>query len=393
MKQYDRIEQQADSISKHIPAALKNAYFELVNYPVAGAAEMNKKWLNSQYANSFASFQLPEANAAKEKSLQAWEKIQRMTSYYNDSIEKGKWKYMMSAQPRKLPVFDKPIFAETSPTANQGTIFWPEEATKSMAKGDTAHVVLDNCTKGIYCFNGNAFTIIGKPDWLAIKQISGKNNITMPADKLSLSIVPDKLTGKTAEGLLTLNTNGNNYYMAVKAIYNPALSVKNNCIQLNASAFTRNKSTDTVHWQSVEGLGYSGSAMLLQPFDAKLQKDISQNPALEYEFTTEQADSALIRLYLLPTHPADSRNALRIAVSVDNSAPQLFNIETVGRSNAWKENVLRNQTIVKLPWHFTSGGKHTLRIIAVDADIIIDQLMIDFKTKRQFYGVKTTPNP
>jgi hypothetical protein len=133
--------------------------------------------------------------------------------------------------------------------------------------------------------------------------------------------------------------------------------------------------------------------MLLQPFDAKLQKDISQNPALEYEFTTEQADSALIRLYLLPTHPADSRNALRIAVSVDNSAPQLFNIETVGRSNAWKENVLRNQTIVKLPWHFTSGGKHTLRIIAVDADIIIDQLMIDFKTKRQFYGVKTTPNP
>jgi len=393
LKQYDRIEQQADSISKHIPAALKNAYFELVNYPVMGAAEINKKWLNSQYANSFASFQLPEANAAKEKSLQAWEKIQRMTSYYNDSIEKGKWKYMMSAQPRKLPVFDKPIFAETSPTANQGTIFWPEEATKSMAKGDTAHVVLDNCTKGIYCFNGNAFTIIGKPDWLAIKQISGKNNATLPAEKLSLSIVPDKLTGKTAEGLLTLNTNGNNYYMAVKAIYNPALSVKNNCIQLNASAFTRNKSTDTVHWQSVEGLGYSGSAMLLQPFDAKLQKDISQNPALEYEFTTEQADSALIRLYLLPTHPADSRNALRIAVSVDNSAPQLFNIETVGRSNAWKENVLRNQTIVKLPWHFTSGGKHTLRIIAVDADIIIDQLMIDFKTKRQFYGVKTTPNP
>ena len=387
MKQYDRIEKQADSISKHIPAALKNAYFELINYPVAGAAEMNKKWLNSQYANSFAAFQLPEANPAKEKSLQAWEKIQQMTNYYNDSIEKGKWKYIMSAQPRKLPVFEKPILAETTPTTNQGTIFWPEEQSKPIAKGDTAHVVLDNCTKGIYCFNGNSFTISGKPDWLAIEHISSKNSVTLPADKLNLSILSDKLTGKTTEGLLTLKTNGNNYYVAVKAISNSTLSVKNNCIQLNASAFTRNKSTDAGHWQSVEGLGYSGSAMLLQPFDAKLNKDISENPALEYEFTTEQTDSALIRLYLLPTHPADSRNDLRIAVSVDSSTPQLFNIKTEGRSNAWKENVLRNQTIIKIPWKFSKAGKHSLHIIAVDADIVIDQLMIDFKLNREFYGV------
>jgi len=293
----------------------------------------------------------------------------------------------MSAQPRKLPIFDKPIFAETTPNANQGTIFWPEESTKPLSKGDTAHVVLDNCTKGIYCFNGNSFTITGKPDWLAIEQISGKNNAILPADKLNLSILSDKLTGKTAEGLLTLNTNGNNYYIAVKAISNPASSVKNNCIQLNASAFTHNKSTAAGHWQTIEGLGYSGSAMLLQPFDAKFHKDISENPALEYEFTIEHTDSALIRLYLLPTHPADSHNALRIAVSVDNSAPQLFNIETEGRSNAWKENVLRNQTIIKIPWRFNAGFKHTLRIIAVDPDIVIDQLMIDFKLNRQFYGV------
>jgi len=387
LKQYDRIEKQADSVSKYIPAALKNAYFELVNYPVAGAAEMNKKWLNAQYANSFSAFQLPEATAAKEKSLRAWEKIQQMTSYYNDSIEKGKWKYMMSAQPRNLPVFGKPVFDESVASSHSGTIFWPENATKPMAKGDTAHLVLDNCTKGIYCFNGGTFTVADKPDWLAVKRINCKNTPTLPADKVNLSILPDKLNGETAEGLLTLRTNGNNYYIAVTAVSNSASSVKDNCIQLNASAFTQNKSTNVAHWQSVEGLGYSRSAMLLQPYDAKLHKDISKNPALEYEFVIEQADSALIRLYLLPTHPADSHNDLRIAVSVDNSTDQLFNIKTEGRSNMWKENVLRNQTIVKMPWKFTKAGKHTLRIIAVDPDVVFDQLMIDFKPGRQFYGV------
>ena len=387
LNQYDSIEQKADSISKHIPAALRNAYFELVNYPVSGAAEMNKKWLNSQYANSFSPFQLPEANVTKEKSLQAYEKIQQITTYYNDSIENGKWKFMMSAQPRKLPVFEKPVFTETTPTTQQGTIFWPEEANKPMAEGDTAYIVLENCTKSIYCFNICSFTIVSKPDWLGIEQVSGKNNVALPANKLNMHILPEKMTGNTADGLMILKTNGYNYYVAVKGVYDSSLSMKDNCIQLNASSFTQNRSTDFGHWQSIDGLGYSRSAMLLQPFNAKLDEDISENPALEYEFTTELADNALIRLYLLPTHPADSHNNLRVAVSIDNSAAQLFSIKTENRSNEWKENVLRNQTCVKIPWKFNRAGKHTLRIIAVDPDVVIDQLMIDFKPNRQFYGV------
>ena len=387
LKQYDRIEKQADSISKLIPAGLKNAYFELVTYPVAGAAEMNKKWLNSQYANTFAAFRLPETNIAKQKSVQAWEKIQQMTAFYNDSIENGKWKFMMSAQPRKLPVFDKPIFAEFVPATRQGTIFWSEESNKPMVKGDTVRLVLDNCTKGIYCFNSNSFTILVQPEWLGITQISAKDNASVPVDKLILTIVPEKMKGRTAEGLLTLRTNGINYYFVIKAVSISSSEERDNCIQLNASSFTQNKTTKAGYWKPIEGLGYSSSAMLLQPFDAKLEKDISQNPALEYEFTLERADSSLIRLYLLPTHPADSNNALRIAVSVDNSPPQLFNIKTESRSTAWKENVLRNQTIVKIPWKFNAAGMHTLRIIAVDPDVVVDQLMIDFKLNRQFYHV------
>ena len=387
LKQYDRIEKEADSVSSYIPISLKNAYFELVKYPVSGAAEMNKKWLNSQYANSFAAFKLPEANLAKEKSLQAWEKIQRMTVYYNDSIENGKWKFEMSAQPRELPVFDKPVFTEFTTKTQPGTIFWLEESSNPMVKGDTAHLVLDNCSKGIYCFNNNSFAIVAKPDWLAIEQISSKNDTSLPTDKLSLSLIPEKMNGITAEGLLILKTDGTNYYITIKAVSDSSSSQRDNCIQLKASAFIQNLTTNFGYWKSIEGLGYSSSAMLLQPFDAKLHKDIADNPALVYEFTTEHAESAFIRLYMLPIHPADSHNALRIAVSVDNSPPQLFNIKTEGRSNTWKENVLRNQTIVKMPWKFTKVGKHTLRIIAVDPDVEIDQVMIDFKPNRQFYGV------
>jgi hypothetical protein len=285
LKQYERIEKQVDSIAAHIPAELKSAYFELLKYPVSGAAQMNNKWLYCQSANEMGNEKMAEKLLAQQKSLQAYTKIQQLTAYYNDTLENGKWKYTMSDNPRKLPVFSKPIFQDIAKVA-----------------------LVDNKCNEEY-------------------------------------------------------------------------------IRLKASDFSRNTRKDFAHWQSVEGLGYSASAMMLQPFNAKLNGDISKNPTLEYEFTITQADSAVVRLYLLPTHPADSHNALRIAVSIDVDVPQIFNIKTEGRSKAWKENVLRNQTIVKLPYKFSTSGKHKLTIFAVDTDMIIDQLLIDFKMNRQFYGV------
>lgn len=297
LKQYERIEKQVDSIALHIPASMKSAYFELVKYPVSGATQMNNKWLNCQLANEMSTDKMKEKQLAEQKSMQAYTKIQQMTAYYNDTLENGKWKYMMSANPRNLPVFSKPTFHD-SPKLTAET-----SETSDIVKNET----------------------------------SNKHNVDY--------------------------------------------------IRLKASDFTYNNSKDFAHFQSLEGLGYSASAMMLQPYNVKLNADVSKNPSLEYEFSIEKADSALIRLYLLPIHPADSHNQSRIAVSIDGNSPQIFNIKTEGRSNAWKVNVLRNQIIVRLPWKFKATGKHKLTIYAVDADIIIDQLLIDFKMNRQFYGV------
>jgi len=387
LKQYERIEKQVDLIAERIPASLKNAFFELVKYPVSGAAEMNRKWLNSQYATLFAPYQLPETNLAVQKSLASYQKIQQMTAYYNDSIENGKWKYIMSSQPRKLPVFDKPVLPKITSTTAKNTIFWSEESLKPVVYGDTVHLVIDNCTKGIYCFNNETYTIVNKPDWLSVEQVSGKSEPSLPAGKMLLKLIPEKMEGKTRDGLLILSSKNNQYFVAIKGNPNIATNQKDNTIRLKASEFSQNKSINTIHWQSVEGLGYSRSAMLLQPFNAKLNPDLTQNPFLKYEFSIARADSALVSLFLLPTHPANNQDFLRIAVSIDGGPAQVFNIKTEGRSNSWKQNVLRNQTIVKIPCKFNVKGKHSLQIYAVDPDVVIDQLMIDLKMNREFYGI------
>lgn len=64
------------------------------------------------------------------------------------------------------------------------------------------------------------------------------------------------------------------------------------------------------------------------------------------------------------------------SISLDDAAPEVISYETKGRSEEWKENVLRNQAIrtVRLP---ISGKKsHKLVIKALDEGVILDQVML-----------------
>ncbi|MDP4271115.1 MAG: glycosyl hydrolase 115 family protein, partial [Bacteroidota bacterium] len=87
LKQYDQLEQQVNELESKISPSLRSAFYELVKYPVTGASLINKKWLNWQYANLFAVNNLSATQLVSQRSLNAYEKIQQMTAYYNDSLE------------------------------------------------------------------------------------------------------------------------------------------------------------------------------------------------------------------------------------------------------------------------------------------------------------------
>ncbi|WP_343538065.1 glycosyl hydrolase 115 family protein [Sphingobacterium thalpophilum] len=96
--QYKHIQDAATSIWESVPLDRKDAYFELVLYPVVAAAKMNEKHLYAQLAR--------HGKAEWQKSHDAYDKIVTLTAQYN-LLNKGKWKGMMDYKPRNLAVFDK----------------------------------------------------------------------------------------------------------------------------------------------------------------------------------------------------------------------------------------------------------------------------------------------
>ena len=96
--QYNALSDKVIKISKLIAPEKQDAWFELVEYPVGSAAEMNKKHLYGQLAR--------HGLAEWTKSDDAFDTIQALTARYN-SLANGKWKNIMNAQPRDLAVFQK----------------------------------------------------------------------------------------------------------------------------------------------------------------------------------------------------------------------------------------------------------------------------------------------
>ena len=113
---------------------------------------------------------------------------------------------------------------------------------------------------------------------------------------------------------------------------------------------------------SCEGLGYEGKAVMLE-----------KNKELSFDFGECPSDSVEVEIRLLPNHPIHG-GQLRFSVSIDKKNAQTVSYETQGRSEEWKENVLRNQAIRRVVLPVKKRKKHYLTIKALDEGVVIDQI-------------------
>jgi hypothetical protein len=266
IQSYDNLMRKADSLSVFVPEERKDAWFELVLYPIKAAAYMNHKFLYWNLAA--ATTNEKEKQEYDHLSTEAYKKITQLTAFYNIELSKGKWNHIMSMRPRNLPVFD------------------------SLKK--------------------NVPTIASQPK---------------------------------------RSSNG---------------------IYIQANEFVTNTTTKNYQWKSINGLGYSNNAVTLFPFSQSYFKN--DKPSISYEFEMAAAGDYEVEVRLLPTHANNFDH--EIGIQIDGNKMQSFLINTKDRDKTWKENILRNSAVVKLPVAFTSKGKHTITISVNQTGIVLDQLAI-----------------
>lgn len=112
---------------------------------------------------------------------------------------------------------------------------------------------------------------------------------------------------------------------------------------------------------------------------------IPKGQSIMFDLDLDHEGEVYLLTALIPTHPADT-GELRIGISIDGDEFQEINIKESGRTDRWKENVLRNQARVTTV-HNVKPGRHRVTVTALDDNIILDQLLLDTKKDRKFYVI------
>lgn len=162
-----------DKLKIKIPKQLQSAFFQLVEYPVKGAALMNQKILYAQMSMEMIQAGDTLAFEYSQKAQTAFDAIQELTRIYNVDIENGKWNGMMSAAPRNMTVFAKPVVA-TSEMLVDSSIIIRENSVKDKytdhIKGASVNEQSDNCLLSV---NASSFKVKHERDGEKILIIKG----------------------------------------------------------------------------------------------------------------------------------------------------------------------------------------------------------------------------
>jgi len=113
-----------------------------------------------------------------------------------------------------------------------------------------------------------------------------------------------------------------------------------------------------------EGLGYEGKAAVIPK-----EKEVT------FELPDCPSDSVEVEVRLLPSHPVEGTQ-LRFTIALDKEETLPIHYETKGRSEEWKENVLRNQAIRRVALPARKKKLNKLVIKALDEGVILDQVSV-----------------
>ncbi|MCI1186203.1 glycosyl hydrolase 115 family protein [Hymenobacter sp. DH14] len=288
---YQALATRAEAINQQLPAAARDAYFELVLHPVLACANLNELYYTVALNREAAKTNQPTTNALAEKARALFARDAELSKRYH-ALAGGKWNHMM----------------------------------------DQTHI---------------GYTYWQQPDADKMPEV-----VTLPA---GAAATPAAAPVAPAAAAAYVSIEAEHYSRAV-----------------NAGAIT---------WQRLPDLGRTLGAVTTFPVTAApTAAPGGSNPHLEYRFNLAQAGPLTVSTYLAPTLDFTNTTGLRYAVSVDDEAPQIVNLNAdLDPENGRKgwEQAVANNIILKTSQHsIAAAGPHVLKFWRVDPGVVLEKLVV-----------------
>jgi GH35 family endo-1,4-beta-xylanase len=418
---YDLLARQADSLYEELPPDQKDAFYELVRYPIDACANLQDLYTAAATNHWYYTQGRISANAMADSVRAYFVKDSLLTRRYNLETASGKWNHMMDqthigytnwqepAHNKMPPLYMLPLSdmaalglyvegagqvgADTLPEFN---FYCPDR-----------HYI-DLFTKGL---SSVSYEITSPDPWVALSAtqgaIQGQTRVWVtikthlaPAGTAMAHIHVKGSDGQTFDvvlpwfGKLTsgsvplkgfVETDG---YLSMHADHYTSADPS---ADMHASAGNDSLLIHMPHWVRLRGIGNTGTGMTIFPVSATAAEP-GAGPHLDYACYLFDTGQARIQVYCAPTLDYAHTGGRRFALSVDNEAPEICTLSDQQSEPAWGKMVADNSCILTLKHHFGYSGTHVLHVWMVDPGVVLEQIVLDLGgAKPTYLGPPETP--
>ncbi len=377
MRRYGLLASKATQLVRLLPENKREAYFQIIEYPVRAAAAMNIKLLGAQKGRLYSKYSLPVANEYYKMSEDSYNEIAALSSHYNHDLLNGKWNGIMDMKPRDLPVF-QPVHSNEKVNVEdiKGGVVWAEGDSIPLKSGDVKKNPPFqrgiNSSQFIKIFSKGGvmpqWRFKNVPKWL---RIEGVETGVKYEHKFLLHVDWEKVS-KDSEKVIKLVVDNEVYSFCIAVLDHPAdPKVENNgMIVWNGNEYDNSTERNIL---PINGLGYSEKCI-----------ELRCNEVLTYSIKTYSVGEVSLKVLLLPNHPVGG-GSLRYEIAIDDEPFQIVDYTTLFGSEEWKQNVLRNGSVNTTYHNIKKEGVHIVKIRALDDGVVLDQFMLDFVKNRKYY--------
>lgn len=382
-----------------IPASHRDAWYQLVEYPVLASANLNHLHVAVGRNRLYAAQGRASANAWADKARELFARDAELQRVYEHEIAGGKWTSMMS-QPRigythwqspernilpALATVDVPEKGVTGVAIEGDARRWPVPLASARLP------VLDPVaapTREVVVFNGGrqpiGFTASSRTPWLKVSPASGEVVDTQALDiRVDWAALPEG----EHEGRIHIRGKDWTEVTVVVPVHKPpahrgarGFVEGNGVVAIEAQHHAQAVAPADGQWQVLPNLGRTLSGVTAWPATGAPATPGGDGARLEYPLVMDHDGEVEVRVVLSPTLDIRHRGGLRYALSIDDETPQVVGMRldpTPGDPDfrAWEAAVIDNAHAATSR-HRVRAGANTLKLWLVDPGLVFQRIEV-----------------
>jgi len=387
----------AERLYAQIPADQRDAFFELVLYPVKASAIVNELYITAGKNRLYATQGRVIANDFANETRELFAADAAMTDEYNHKLANGKWDHMMDQTHigytfwNEPPLNAMPAVSEVQPAENarmsvavEGSVRVGAAESPNLAL--PAFDVFNQQTEFVDIFNRGresfAYSASADQPWI---KVSSARGTVAKQERLSVSIDWDAVPAGSQTGAVTITQQGgSSVHVRIDAFKpdSPArdalqgFAEANHVVSIEAGHFTANRSAGGVHWDSIPGYGETLSGMTIFPVTAASAGPSDSAPVLEYRVFIFDTGTFDVETIIAPTLNFVPGRGLRFTLSLDDGPAKIIDALEHSSDKDWAQTVRDGVRKVASTLAIDTPGYHTLKLRMVDPGIVIEKIVL-----------------